>query len=63
MDFTIIRSARRARKLKVDELAEQAGISRGYLSQIERNLKIPPLGTLNKICEKLDLELRIIPKI
>lgn len=62
MDFTILRIHRRAKGLKLKDIAPGLGISSGYLSMIERNLKNPNTTLLENICEILDCELRIIPK-
>ena len=62
MDFTILRIHRRAKGLKLKDIAPGLGISSGYLSMIERNLKNPNTTLLENICKKLDCELRIIPK-
>ena len=62
MDFTILRIHRKAKGLKLKDLAPKMGISKGYLSQIERNKKNPPTQLIEDICSQLDCELRIIPK-
>ena len=62
MDFTILRIHRRANGLKLKDIAPGLGISSGYLSMIEINLKNPNTTLLENICKKLDCELRIIPK-
>ena len=62
MDFTILRIHRRAKGIKLKDIAPSLGVSIGYLSMIERNLKTPNSKLLENICEKVDCELRIIPK-
>lgn len=62
MDLKILRIHRKAKKLKLKDIAPGLGISSGYLSMIERNLKFPNSQLLEDICEKVDCELRIIPK-
>lgn len=62
MDFTTLRIHRKAKGLKLKDIAPGLKISSGYLSMIERNLKTPNSKLLEDICEKVDCELRIIPK-
>ena len=62
MDFTILRIHRKAKGLKLKEIAPGLGISSGYLSMIERNKKSPNIKVIEDICTELDCELRIIPK-
>jgi len=40
---------RKKRKVTLDKLAELTGLTKGYLSKIERAKKAPPYSTLNKI--------------
>jgi transcriptional regulator with XRE-family HTH domain len=44
-----INSLRKMRKITLDKLAELTGLTKGYLSRIERSKKAPPYSTLNKI--------------
>ena len=44
-----IRSIRKRQEITLKELAEKAGLSIGYISQIERNLTDPSQSTLRKI--------------
>ena len=48
-----IRGLRRAQGLTLKQLAAEAGISVGYLSEIERNLSRVPIGVLKSICDAL----------
>jgi transcriptional regulator with XRE-family HTH domain len=52
-----IREIRKLKKLRLIDLAKLAGISRVYLSDIERNKKVPPLQTLDRICQALEITL------
>lgn len=52
----LIRNHRKARELTLRVVAERAGISEGFLSQVENNVKLPSLDKLYRICEALDLE-------
>ena len=38
-----------------EQLSSRAGLSRPYISQLERNLKSPTVGTLLRICDALDV--------
>ncbi len=38
-----------------EQLSFRAGLSRPYISQLERNLKSPTLDTLFLICDALDV--------
>ncbi len=62
MDLSILREIRKAKKLKQYEVAGTVSISQEYLSLIERNKRSPSVENLENICNKLDLELRIIMK-
>ncbi|WP_127112622.1 helix-turn-helix domain-containing protein [Shimia sediminis] len=53
----LIRNCRQKRKLTLKELCNQAGVSVGYLSQVERGNATPSLGTLAQIARALDLGL------
>mgnify|MGYP001817293809 CR=1 FL=1 len=53
----LIRKCRQQRKMTLKELCDNAGISVGYLSQVERGNATPSLGTLAQISHALDLGL------
>jgi transcriptional regulator with XRE-family HTH domain len=44
-----IHDLRKVRKITLDKLADLTGLTKGYLSKIERSKKAPPYSTLNKI--------------
>lgn len=44
-----IYNLRKKRKITLDKLADLTGLTKGYLSKIERSKKAPPYSTLNKI--------------
>jgi len=46
----LIRRYRKDRKLPLKAVAEKAGISEGFLSQVENNVNSPSVDTLMKIC-------------
>lgn len=51
-----IRKARSEKKMSLENLAELAGLTKGYLSKIENSDKAPPLSTLSKIARALNLD-------
>ena len=48
-----LRQSREQAGLSQEELSFRAGLSRPYISQLERNLKSPTVDTLFLICEAL----------
>jgi len=50
-----LRRLRERAKLTQEQLSFMAGLSRPYISQLERNLKSPTLDTLFRICDALDI--------
>lgn len=62
MNFLILKTLRKSKKVKLIELSKKIGISPAYLSMIEQNKREPRLCTVEDICKQLDCELRIIPK-
>ena len=52
-----LRALRRARKLTLLAVASRAGISEGYLSQVERGVANPSIGTLQQIAAALGLKI------
>ena len=48
-----IRQARIAKGLTLDQLAKQSDLTRGYISLVERNLKIPSLAALLRMAAAL----------
>lgn len=53
----LIRKSRQQRKMTLQALCEKAGVSVGYLSQVERGNATPSLGTLAQIAVALDFGL------
>jgi len=51
-----IGNLRKKRKITLDKLADLTGLTKGYLSKIERSKKAPPYSTLNKIAIALGTE-------
>jgi len=52
-----IRELRKIKNLTLNEVATQAGISVGYLSQIERNQSRLPIGVLKKLSDVLGVQM------
>jgi transcriptional regulator with XRE-family HTH domain len=52
-----LRSARMARELTLEEVAKRAGVSKGFLSQLERDATAASVATLNRICGALEIRL------
>ncbi|HHW14491.1 MAG TPA: transcriptional regulator [Firmicutes bacterium] len=52
---TRLRLAREARELTLEAVAQKAGISASYLSQIERDLAVPAVATLRALAEALEV--------
>lgn len=52
-----IRSLRKKRGLTLQELADHTGLSKGYLSRIERMHQAPPVFTLQKIAHALGIDI------
>jgi len=51
-----IKGLRLSKKISLEELGKLTGLTRGYLSKIERSHKAPPLSTLNKIALTLGVD-------
>lgn len=52
-----IKRLRIARQQTLQDLADRTGLTKGYLSKVERSKKAPPYSTLSKIAAGLDIEL------
>lgn len=50
-----LRDARRGQGLTLATVAERAGVTKGFLSEIERDLTSPSVGTLLRVCATLEL--------
>jgi transcriptional regulator with XRE-family HTH domain len=51
----LIRKHRKENMLTLKVVAERAGISEGFLSQVENNVSSPSVDTLVKICNAIDV--------
>jgi transcriptional regulator with XRE-family HTH domain len=50
-----LRAARRSQGLSLAGLAERSGLTKGFLSQVERDLTSPSVGTLLRLCSVLEM--------
>ncbi|THB72434.1 MAG: XRE family transcriptional regulator [Desulfobacteraceae bacterium] len=51
-----IKKFRKQNQLTLEKLAELTGLTKGYLSRVERSEKAPPYSTLNKIAGAMGME-------
>ena len=52
----LLRARRKQNGVTLKAVAEQAGVSEGFLSQVENNVKTPSLASLMNICSALGAE-------
>lgn len=52
-----LKELRTSRNITITALANEVGLTREHLSNIERNVNMPSLQTLQKICDALDITL------
>jgi transcriptional regulator with XRE-family HTH domain len=52
-----LRRARQERGLTIDQLARTTGLTKGFLSQVERDLANTSVASLLKICDALDIRI------
>lgn len=57
-----LKTIRKGKKIKQKELAEQLGLSISHFCQMENDKASPTLSTLNKWCNALDCEVKLIFK-
>ena len=53
MDFTILKTLRKSKNIKLISMAKEIGISPAYLSMIERGKRQPKVETIEDICRTL----------
>lgn len=53
---TVLRRERKKRKLTLKVVSEKAGISQGFLSQIENDVSSPSVDTLVNVCSAIGVE-------
>src|SRR6187200_1784375 len=51
-----LRAARRDRGLTAQQVAEAAGVTKGFIAQIERDETLPSVATLLRMCGALGIE-------
>ncbi|GAB3597464.1 helix-turn-helix domain-containing protein [Microbacterium tumbae] len=52
-----LRAARQARRLTIAQVAASTGLTKGFISRIERDETSPSVSTLIAICEVIDVEI------
>ena len=52
---TKLRSARKARNLTLDQVAQAAGLTKGFVSRLERDDVSPSVASLVTVCDVLGL--------
>lgn len=52
-----IRSRRQARRLTLRDVAERAGVTESFLSQVERDVTSPSIATVQRIARALDVSI------
>jgi transcriptional regulator with XRE-family HTH domain len=55
-----LKTLRTRKKLTLEELARRTGLTKGYLSKVERSKKAPPYSTLTRIAGALDVSVTAI---
>lgn len=55
-----IKEFRKKRKITLQKLADMTGLTKGYISKIERSRKAPPYSTLNKIAIGLAVDAALL---
>ncbi|MBN2179519.1 MAG: helix-turn-helix transcriptional regulator, partial [Deltaproteobacteria bacterium] len=53
---SILRDRRKKRKLTLKTVSEKAGISEGFLSQVENDVNSPSVDTLVNICNAIGIQ-------
>lgn len=51
-----LRGVRQRQRMTIDQVAELSGLTKGFLSRVERDLTSPSVSTLLKLCEVLGIE-------
>ena len=52
-----IRSARQARRMTIEQVAEATGLTKGFLSRVERDLTSPSVASLLTLCQVLSISI------
>lgn len=51
-----LRAARKQNRLTMDQVAESTGLTKGFLSRVERDLTSPSVATLLNLCQALSID-------
>lgn len=51
-----IKALRKNQQMTLQQLADLTGLTKGYLSKIERSMKAPPYSTLNRVARALGVD-------
>ncbi|WP_313812015.1 helix-turn-helix domain-containing protein [Glutamicibacter sp.] len=51
-----LRGVRQQQRMTIDQVAELSGLTKGFLSRVERDLTSPSVSTLIKLCEVLGID-------
>lgn len=51
-----LRGVRQTQRMTIDQVAELSGLTKGFLSRVERDLTSPSVSTLLRLCEVLSIE-------
>ena len=51
-----LRSARQTQRMTIDQVAEASGLTKGFVSRVERDLTSPSVATLVKLCAVLGID-------
>lgn len=62
MDLSILRIARKSMGLSLGSMSVKVGVNRNMLGMIERGKVVPRLDMLERICDILGLEVRLLIK-
>lgn len=62
MNYTIFKEIREIKGISLLALSKDTNINRNTLSRIERGIANPSISTIEIICSKLDLEIRLLIK-
>ena len=54
---SLLRQRRKEKGFTLRDVAEKAGVSEGFLSQVENNVKAPSVPSLVRVCEALEAEM------
>lgn len=52
-----IRSARQAQRMTIEQVAESTGLTKGFLSRVERDLTSPSVASLVTLCQVLSISI------